>query len=315
MTKSKKIIFFGNERLATGIKTSLPIITSLVKNGYAISAIIITPIKPSLSRKSNVLEIVEFAKQNSIPVIEYNKQDPDLIPKLKSFEVKLAVLAAFGQIISKSTLDIFPQGIINLHPSILPMHRGPTPIESTILNGELVTGVSLIRLVPEMDAGPIYMQTSLPISQNITKQDLADQLGNLGAIEMTKILPLIINDKLSATAQTGQPTYDQKITKEMANLDFNKPAIELERQIRAYEGWPRSKFMVNNQSLTVTQAHVINVPTSKEGSLVMVNGHLGIETSNGILVIEKLIPAGSKEMSSSDFIKGRKIDFMRTIKS
>lgn len=313
MKTSKKIIFFGNERLATGVTTQLPVLTSLLLNGYDIKAIILTPAISNPSRNTKTLEIINFATSRGIQILNYRKNDAAFIKHVESLKTEIAILVAFGQIVPTSIIDLFPKGIINLHPSLLPLHRGPTPIESTIIKGERKTGISLIKLVAEMDAGPIYRQVATSISATIDKQALADQLGNIGATELVKVLPLIINDRLVPTSQTGLASYDKKLSTASSQLDFKKPAIEIERQIRAYAGWPKSKLTINNVPITITKAHTAKIHTTTVGGLILVNNYLAIETSDGVLVIDKLIPAGAKEMSSPDFMRGRKINLLRSL--
>jgi len=301
---SKTILFFGNEQLATGVTTTTPILKALVLNGYTIAAIVTTPSIILPSRKHKVMEVEEFARQHDIPLLKLTKLNL-AIDKLKSFQADIGILAAFGLIVPSEIIDIFPYGIINIHPSLLPSHRGPTPIESPILAGETKTGVSLMKLVPKLDAGPIYDQQEINLTDQQSKQDLADKLGQLGAARLIKILPRIFDDSLKPFKQNDKKaSYDQKIDRAQAILDFNKPAEILEREIRAFHGWPRSKTYINKDLIIITQAHVLTAPTTKPGKLIIKNNQLGFETSKNILIIDKLIPASSREMSASDYLRG-----------
>ena len=146
----KKLIFFGNEQIATGTTTSAPHLRMLIEEGYEVCAVIINHEKAT-SRTQKQLEVVTVAETMGIPVL-VPKKLRDITEELTAFHAEAAVLVAYGKIIPQEIIDIFPKGIINVHPSLLPMHRGPTPIESVILNGETQTGVSIMSLVKEMDA-------------------------------------------------------------------------------------------------------------------------------------------------------------------
>lgn len=305
---SKRILFFGNERLATGVTTKLPIIRSLLDAHFDIAAIIVTPQTSSISRKPRILEIANFANDNHIPLLALDRLK-DNIDRLKEYRAEAAVLAAFGKIVPREVIDIFPAGIINVHPSLLPKHRGPIPLEAPILMGETETGVSLMRLSPKMDAGPIFDQKKVELEANQTKQELADSLGRLGGERLAKLLPAIIEGRIEPVDQLeSEATYDNKIGPNDGILDFNKPAIELERQIRAYAGWPKSKTTINNQTIVITQARVlVSKASSSPGTIWREGNRFGFETVMGILEVERIVPAGSKEMAAADYLRGHSL--------
>jgi methionyl-tRNA formyltransferase len=171
---SKTIVFFGNERLATGVSTDAPTLEALVKAGYNVAAVV-SHYEAGQSRKARVLEIDEVAKRHSIPVHLPEKPE-HLAEELKAIGADVGVLVAYGKIVPQSLIDIFPKGIVNIHPSLLPLHRGPIPIESVILDGSSRTGVSIMALAKEMDAGPVYAQSEVKLDGQETKQHLADHL-------------------------------------------------------------------------------------------------------------------------------------------
>ena len=299
---SKTILFFGNERLATGVITNTPLLNELVLNGYKVAAIIIVPTHLSASRRPRPLEVSVFAASNNIPLVEIANLKQALA-ELKTFKAELGILAAFGKIIPQEIIDIFPLGIINIHPSLLPKHRGPIPIEAPILAGEAETGVSLMQLVAAMDAGPIYDQVSISLSGTESKQQLADQLGVLGAQRLIAILPKVISGELKPRQQAGDATYDTKISPAQSRLELTKPAIQLDREIRAFLGWPRSRITIKGVPIIVTKAHAADNPQSTAGIYKTSDG-LALTTKDGVLIIDRLIAAGSKEMSAIDYLRG-----------
>jgi methionyl-tRNA formyltransferase len=302
---SKPILFFGNERLATGLGTSAPALRALIGAGYNVAAVVVAQHEMSKSRKSRPLEVGLIAAEHNIPLLS-PEHLREAVEELKSYGAEAAVLAAYGKIVPKQILDLFPLGIINIHPSLLPAHRGSTPIESAILNDEPATGVSLMKLAPEMDAGPVYIQDSLLLTGDETKQDLADQLSQMGADLLLANLPAILDGSLQPTEQDSDfVTIDQMISKDAAILVWQLPAAVLVRQIRAYAGWPRSHCTIGTQQVIITAAHV-GLGEGTPGTIHLANKQIGMQTSEGVVVIDSLIPAGRKEMSGAAFLAGYK---------
>lgn len=316
MIKSPPIIFFGNERLATGVKTNLPIIRSLIANNYNIVGVIYS-LKDSQTRQQQTLEIVDYAKSLNIPTLNYNNV-ANITKFIKTTNAQLAILVAFGQIIPQTIIDLFKLGIINIHPSLLPLHRGPTPIESVILNRETITAVSIMQLVSKMDAGPVYCQKKLNIDVSITKQALSDQLADLGAKLLIDKLPLIINQQLQPIDQQLLnnliPSYDQKITPQLAKLDFNQNCQTIDAQIRAFQFWPKSRLLINGQNVVILKTHYKLISTKDQiGSLVSTKDQLGIVCLDGIIYLDYILPAGKKAMAIKDYLRGHQITSIDTV--
>lgn len=275
MTKmSKKIIFFGNEKLATGIPEVRPVIReAVVEAGFEIEKVITGPLS-----------------------------------ELGGHKASLAVLAAYGRIIPQSVLDQFPLGIINVHPSLLPLYRGPTPIEQAILDGASQTGVSIMRLTAGMDEGPIYKQKTVHLTERESKTELTERLQRLGADLLLEVLPGIAEGTLKPRQQPhlNRASYCIKLTKQDGIIDWTKPAEVIEREIRAFAGWPRSRTTIAGLDIIVTSAHTTGGEGRRaEGEVfVLESKGLAVQTSLGLLVIDRLQPAGKKEMSATAFLAG-----------
>lgn len=300
------LLFFGNERLATGVTSPVLVLQALLKAGYNIPAVAVAQASKGKSRQTRALEIEAVAEAQGIPVIA-PAQLKEATVQLKDFGAEAAVLVAYGTLVPPEIIDLFPKGIINIHPSLLPKHRGPTPLESAILHGDKETGVSLMQLGAKMDAGPVYAQETVLLRGNETKQQLADQLLALGANMLIQYLPDILGGKLKPTAQDDQQaTYDEKISKADGELDWEKPAAALTREVRAYTGWPKSRATLAGQTMVITRAHAVE-GSGVPGVLWFAPGQFGVFTKEGILVIDALIPAGRKEMTAADFLLGYKL--------
>jgi methionyl-tRNA formyltransferase len=304
MTKrSDRIVFFGNERLATGLGTNAPVFRALIAEGYTIAALVVTEAHLAKSRKARDLEIVQVAEEHDIPVFR-----PALLGEaldtLKDYDADAAVLVAYGKLIPEEVINVFPKGIVNIHPSLLPKHRGPTPIEGTILQGSHETGVSLMQLVKEMDAGPVYAQEKITITGEETKQELATRLHNLGKDMLIEHLPAILDGSLKPEEQhDDNATYNHLISKDEGELDYNKPAEQLEREVRAYAHWPRSFTSIGTTRVIVTEAHASDV-AGVPGTLYIDGKQLGLHTSRGTLILDTVLPPGKKEMPASSFLAG-----------
>ena len=305
---NERLVFFGNERLATGVTTTVPVLKALVNTGYRVAAVVVSQTDPAQSRKARTLEIRSAAEELGIPVLAPEKT-ADVKDRLKELDAEAGILVAYGKLVPKEVIDLFPRGIINIHPSLLPKRRGSTPIENTILYDEHETGVSLMDLVEKMDAGPIYMQQKLPVREGITKQELADSLLDLGKDMLLEHLPAILSGSLKPEPQDDlDATYDKQIDKGVGSLDTSKSAANLEREVRAYAGWPRSRIMLGTTEVIVTRAHVAEGVEGLEGTLWLQDNQLGVHCTEDTLIIDTLIPPGKKEMSAEAFLAGYKLD-------
>lgn len=272
-TSGNIVVFFGNEKLSTGGPEAKPIIRKAVENaGFTVEKVVTGPMSSLGEHKS-----------------------------------KLAVLAAYGRIIPQSILDEFPLGIINVHPSLLPAYRGPTPIEQAMLDGADKTGVSIMRLTAGMDEGPIYKQKTLHLSGNESKAELTAALQKLGSELLVEVLGGIADGSLKPRQQPHptRATYSHMLHKEDGVIDWQKPAEVLEREIRAYLGWPGSRTELAGKDITITKAHVVN-ESGAPGKTAVTNKQLVVYCGKGALAIDSLRPAGKNEMSSEAFIAGHK---------
>jgi methionyl-tRNA formyltransferase len=303
MTKLRKpksskarLVFFGNERLATGVSTDAPTLRALVNAGYEIDAVIASHEDP-ISRQKRGLEIGTVAHAYHIPVLLTGKKI-DLLTKIKKHPADAAILVAFGKIIPQPVIDLFPKGIINIHPSLLPKLRGTTPVETAILNGLAETGVSLMQLTAEMDAGPVYAQQKIGLSGSETKPELAARLLNEGVQLLLDNLDSILDGALKPKVQDEtEATYTKLLTKQDGHLDFSLPAEAIERQVRAYIDFPRSRAKLFGREVIITIARLAQD---------LHDGNLVVKANPGYLEIVELVAPSGRTMSGAEFIRGYK---------
>ncbi|MBW3538432.1 methionyl-tRNA formyltransferase [Candidatus Parcubacteria bacterium] len=318
MSTKHRLVFFGNERLCTGLDTtSVATLKALVEAGYRIELVVASH-HAARSRRQRPLEVEAVAKAHGIPVL-VTTGAAEIKQRLVKLRPTAGVLVAYGKIVPPAIIDLFERGIINLHPSLLPRFRGPTPIEQAILDGVTKTGVSLMRLAAAMDAGPVFAQHEVALSGRETKAQLAEELLGAGAKLMIKYLPGILDGSLQPVPQDhAQATYTRLITKADGVIDWTMPADRIERQIRAYLGWPGSRTTLAGHDVTITAARVAPPrpglentkdvrPGLKEPGTVLRTDlkELAVACGQDTLVIERLKPAGKAEMTGQAFLAGR----------
>jgi methionyl-tRNA formyltransferase len=288
---SKPIVFFGTEDF------SLTALTGLIEAGYSIAAVITKPdSKKGRGQRLTPPSVKALATRHNIPVWQPQKLN-EVTSAITSLDEPLGVLVSYGKIIPKSIIDLFPLGIVNVHPSLLPHYRGPSPIESAIMNGDEVTGVSIMRLAPEMDAGPVYAAKQYPLSGKETRPELYHTLATIGTNLLLETLPQIIEGSLLPIPQDDESaTYCHLLQKEDAQLDPSQhTAKQIERRIRAYLDFPKSKIAVSGHTLIVTKAHVTDQQKTP----------LDIVCQDGVFVsIDELIAPSGKRMSATEFLRG-----------
>lgn len=279
-----KIVFLGTPEFA--VKP----LEALIKNGYGIVGVITAPDKPK-GRKMVLAPppIKILAGQRNIPAW----QPINLISNLR-FPVSkpdLFVVAAYGKILPKEILEIPKFGTLNIHPSLLPRWRGPSPIQSAILAGDEKTGVTIMLVNEKMDEGPILARQELKYSiSNIQSLKLQDELSELGAKLLIETLPKWINGEIKPQQQdNSKATYSKIIKKENGLINWNEPAEIIERKIRAFTPWPGAYAFINGKRIVITEAGL---------------------NKNNALAIKRVKPEGKKEMSYEDYLRGNP-DFPR----
>lgn len=288
---SKTIVFFGTDEFSAAS------LRELIAKGFSIGAVVTKPD----SRKGRGRELAkpivkEIAEANNIPV--WQPLDINAIAEhVKKLKDPVGVLVSYGKIIPQSIIDLFTPGIINVHPSLLPLYRGPSPVETAILNGDTETGVTIMQLTAPMDAGPIYSQVTVPLIDVETAPELESQLAELGAQELSLTLPSIINGTVQPTPQNDDlASYCQLLTKEEGNLYTDKlTAEQAERHVRAYIAFPKTKATIEGHSVVITKAHVTNTH----------NSPLDLPCSDGqFLSVDELIGPSGKAMNAKAFLNG-----------
>lgn len=308
-----KTVFFGTSSFA------VPILETLLQADQVSLKALITrsdapqgrglmltpsPTKELATRHSISVFEPERLKGNSLFFEELKKLDPDVM-----------VVASYGKIIPAPILALPRYGTINVHPSLLPRHRGPSPLGTTILEGDTESGVSLILLDEEMDHGPILAQEKISLTGNETLPELSNKLSHLGARMILELLPHIQEGTLRITPQDhAQATFTSLLKKEDGEIDWEKPAHRIAREIRAYYEWPGSYTFFRREGEKVSKLLKILQATETEGSHDKKPGEiipdplsLKVQTGKSALILREVKPEGKRAMQGIEFIRGNPI--------
>lgn len=247
-----------------------------------------------------------LAKELGIPVYQPEKlSSQDAQAQLNDLQPELIVVAAYGQILRQSVLDLPEYGCINVHASLLPRWRGASPIQAAILSGDEQTGITIMQVEKGLDTGAILSQKAVPIQSTDTAESLSDRLAKLGADLLVETLPDYLNGSIVPTRQNDeQSTYAPMLKKEQALLDFSKDVDYLERCVRAYYSWPCAHFWLGQELIKVYRAHVSSGGTGSAGVRVVIDGYPAIRANGGWLILDEVQPAGKKSMPGDVFLRG-----------
>jgi methionyl-tRNA formyltransferase len=281
-----KFAFWGTSEF------SVYILESLKSKGFLPALIVSTPDKPQgrkLEIKPTLTKV--WAEENNIPVLqpERLKENTELFSQLTALNADVFIVASYGKIIPDTLLDIPKHKTLNVHPSLLPKLRGPSPIETAILKDMKKTGVSIMRLDKEMDHGPLLAQIEYNVREWPKKEELEKTLGVIGGELLASVLPKWVAGEIEEIEQDhSKATYCVKIEKNDALLNLaDNPYLNF-RKVQAYSGWPNAFFFLENDGKKIR----VVVKEAKY--------------ENGDFVITRVIPEGKKEMSRDDFMRGQK---------
>jgi len=301
MTRTlKTIVFFGTDEF------SAVSLRELIERGFTIGAVVTKPdSRKGRGRELQFSAVKQIALDHDIPVLQPFKmvEITEAIVALtdSNSEKPTGVLVSYGKIIPQSIIDLFEPGIINVHPSLLPKYRGPSPIESAILHGDTETGVSIMQLSAAMDAGPVYKQVVFSLNDTETAPQLEATLAALGAQELATILPSIMNGSLQPQPQDDAvASYCKLLSKDDSVLDPQTlTAEQAERQVRAYLAYPKTKVTIAGHLVVVTKAHIRSELEAATGSV------LDIQCRDGqFLSIDELIGPSGRAMNAKAFLNG-----------
>jgi methionyl-tRNA formyltransferase len=303
-----RAVFMGSDSF------SLPVLERLVDQGRSLRpsvevvAVATQPDRPAgRGRKPRQSPVKSFALEHEIDVLEPLRiREETALRDFRSCRPELVVVASYGQILPDSLLREPKNGCLNLHPSLLPKYRGPSPIVGPILEGEEKTGTTLMVMSSRMDAGPIISQRSTQVEAEETAGELGARLSRLSADLLLELLPDWVDGRVKAKDQDEMAaTYTSRLTKEDGRLDWKKSAEQLSRQVRAFNPWPVAFTSWNGKLLRVLRARPV-AGGGEPGKVVgFREGVLLAGTGNGLLGIVELQLPGGKVLPAATIVRGR----------
>jgi methionyl-tRNA formyltransferase len=296
-SNNNSIVFFG-----TG-QTSLEALQCLSEK-YAVELVVTKPPATNSAGKPFKNAVHVWADNNSIPVVNpKNKSELAELLNEVSFESQLGIVLDFGMIIPAEVIDLFAMGIINSHFSLLPKYRGSNPIRTAILGGDETSGVTIIRITPGLDDGPILTWSEIDIA-GFNAIELREELSKINCALLPETVELYLNNQLDPIEQDEQEaTHTHKTTKADGQIDTDKSPNVLAQEILAYSGWPKSYISINDKEIIIIEAKISNLSAPK-GEFFVNNKKLYLGCSGGSLEIIKLQPQGKAPMDAQGFING-----------
>ena len=304
-----RVIFMGTPDFSVGT------LEALIAAGHDVCLAVTQPDKPKgRGKEMQFPPVKETAIKHGIPVYQPKRiREPECVEKLRKYNADIMVVIAFGQILPKTILEMTPYGCINVHASLLPKYRGAAPIQWSIIEGESVTGVTTMQMDEGLDTGDMIMKREVPITEDDTGESLHDKLAAAGAELCVETLKAL-EDKTAVFEKQGEgPTgYAKMLTKEMGNIDWSQPAIQIERLIRGLNSWPSAYTHWNGKVMKIWRAKAEKVqpgterPPEVQPGTVTETGRndFAVQTGDGVLrVFEVQIP-GKKRMETGAFLRG-----------
>lgn len=305
-----RVIFMGTPDFSVGT------LEALVEAGYEVCLAVTQPDKPKgRGKEMQFTPVKETAVRLGIPVYQPRKiRQPECVEELRKYQADIMVVVAFGQILPKEILEMTPYGCINVHASLLPKYRGAAPIQWSILCGEQVTGVTTMQMDEGLDTGDMLLKTEVNIAPDETGESLHDKLAAAGAKLCVETLKELQAGTIQPEKQGESPTqYAKMLDKKMGNIDWSRPAEEIERLVRGLNSWPSAYTHWGDKVLKIWKAEVEEETAEKAGMAVQTEpggvvrvekDGFSVQTGAGLLVVKELQIPGKKRMAAEAFLRG-----------
>lgn len=285
----------------------------IIKAGHEVVLVVTQPDKPK-GRGKNMQypPVKDCALSHDIEVFQPQKiREPENIEYLRKFAPDIIIVAAFGQILPKSILDMPRFGCINVHASLLPKYRGAAPIQWAVINGDEVTGVTTMRMDEGLDTGNMIAKTTVRLAEDETGGSLFDRLAEEGAALCVKTMEMIENGTAEYTPQNSEEaTHTSMISKELGYIDWNQPAVSIERLIRGLNPWPSAYTYLDGKTFKIWNAKVVESDnTCRPGTIYHIGKNdMYVQTGDKALALTEVQLQGKKRMDAGSFLRGYHIE-------
>lgn len=304
-----RLIFLGTPGYA------VPVLSTLFDGGYQVVTVVTQPDRPAgRGRAMTSPPAAQWARERGVPALQPpSLRPPEVAEQLAALAPDAMVVASYGRILPPSLLTLAPLGCLNVHPSMLPRHRGPSPVAEAILQGETVTGVSIMLLDEGTDTGPVLAQEEAEILPDDTAGGLTARLFALGGALMARTLREWADGRIDAVPQDeSQATFSRKLAKADGELDFTRTASQLHNQVRAMDPWPGAYTTWNGATLKVLRSAAlpsigaaVDAPVGTVVALSDAVTPVGVVTAEGVLALHTLQLEGRRPADAGAFLRGR----------
>jgi methionyl-tRNA formyltransferase len=291
-----RLVFLGSPAFA------LPTLEAVRAAGYEIALVVTQPDRlAGRGQNSTPTPVAAYARQHTFSLWQTpSLKGPEAEARLREVDADAMVLAAFAALVPNNILDLTPGGILNVHPSLLPRWRGAAPIQSALLAGDTETGVSIIRLVQALDAGPVLLQERIPIEPSDDYLVLEPRLAALGG----RLVVRALAERPEPRSQDDAgATYSRRIERADARIDWSQPNVTIWNQVRAYRGWPQAFSMFDGRMLKVLRAAPLD-GDGAAGEVQVVDGAPLVATGRGLLRLDEVQLEGRRAQSGAEFVRG-----------
>ena len=297
-----RIVFAGTPAFAAVA------LQALVDARFEVVLVLTQPDRPAgRGLRESPSDVKKLALRHRLPLAQpQTLRDDDIMAQLRSTAAQAMIVAAYGLILPSAVLGLFPAGCINIHASLLPRWRGAAPIQRAILAGDRESGISIMHMEQGLDTGPVYLTRTIPILPDDEAGSLHDRLAGLGANCIVDALSQIADGTLASAPQPNDGiTYAHKITKSEAAIDWQRDALEVDRQIRAFNPFPGAFTMLRSETVKIWRGLAIAGGQGVPGEILRC-GAQGIDVAcgNGTLKITELQKAGGRRMPAAQFLRG-----------
>jgi methionyl-tRNA formyltransferase len=297
-----RVVFWGTPEFAA------PSLRALIGEGFEVVGVVTQPDKPQ-GRSREIIQspVKQIAIEEEIPLYQpKNAKDSELYTALGELKADVSVVVAYGHILPQNIIDLPKRGTLNIHASLLPALRGAAPIQAAIRQGLTETGVTVMRVVQALDAGPMIMKAVAPILEDETYGELQVRLSELGALTLVEALTLLSLGKVKETAQDDErATYAPKVDRESSRIDWNDSALEISRLIRASDPKPGAFTATSRGDVKMFGPKVMDGIKGKPGEVLKTTGELVIACGLDAVRISEVQPAGKSRMAAHDWARGR----------
>jgi len=297
-----RVAFWGTPEFAA------PALRALVGEGFEVVGVVTQPDKPQgRSREIIPSPVKQIAIDEEIPLFQpKNARDPELLEKLSGVEPDISVVVAYGHILPQKIIDLPKLGTLNIHASLLPALRGAAPIQAAIRQGLTQTGVTVMRVVSALDAGPILLQADTPIFEDETYGELQVRLSELGALTLVEAMTLVSLGKAKEKPQDdSRATYASKVTRESSRINWKDSALEISRLIRSSDPKPGAFTTTPKGDVKLFGPKVMDGIKGKPGEVLKTTGELVIACGFDALRISGVQPEGKSRMLAHEWTRGR----------